>query len=99
VGLFAAGIEISEVQKVELLLLLSRWPAALLMTMRTQKWLVSSFRMARQKGKTSIFMQRVLPNSTCREEQLIQGPLLNRFGVFGQAEQQPVIRQYPAIWT
>ena len=59
----------------------------------------SSFRMARQKAKTSIFMQRVLSNSTCREEQLIQGPLLNRFGVFGQAEQQPVIRQHPAIWA
>jgi hypothetical protein len=51
-----------------------------------------SFRMARQKAKTSIFMQRVSPNSTCREEQLIQGPLLNHFGAFGQAEQQPVIR-------
>ncbi|MEN9289939.1 MAG: hypothetical protein RL317_1562, partial [Pseudomonadota bacterium] len=66
---------------------------------RCTKQFASSLRLARQKGKTSIFMQRVLPNSTCREEQLIQGPLLNHFGTFGQAEQQPVIRQYPAIWA
>lgn len=59
----------------------------------------SSFRMARQKAITCTFMQRAMPSSTRREEQLIQGPLLNHFGVFGQAEQQPVIRQHPAIWA